>query len=53
MMEYQLDRALQGTLTIVTKVQPTDLDPRLAAGLLSQARLAIVDDRRGPDGRAV
>jgi hypothetical protein len=49
MMEYQLDRALQGTLTILTKVQPTDLDPGLAAGLLSQ----IVDDRRGPDGRAV
>jgi hypothetical protein len=25
-MENQLDRALQGTLTILTKVQPKDLD---------------------------
>jgi uncharacterized protein (TIGR03086 family) len=33
--------------------QPTDLDPGLAAGLLSQARLAIVDAYRGPDGQAL
>jgi uncharacterized protein (TIGR03086 family) len=32
--------------------QPTDLDPVLAAGLLSQARLAITDELRGPDGQA-
>ena len=30
----------------------TDLDPGLAAGLLSQARLAITDAYRGPDGEA-
>jgi uncharacterized protein (TIGR03086 family) len=29
-----------------------DLDPGLAAGLLSQARLAITDSYRGPDGKA-
>jgi uncharacterized protein (TIGR03086 family) len=33
--------------------QPTDLDPELAAGLLSQARLAISDAYRGPDGQAL
>ena len=33
--------------------QPTDLDPGLAAGLLSQARLAIPDAYRGPDGQAL
>ena len=33
--------------------QPTDLDPGLAAGLLSQARLAIADAYRGPDGQAL
>jgi len=33
--------------------QSTDLDPGLAAGLLSQARLAIVDAYRGPDGHAL
>jgi uncharacterized protein (TIGR03086 family) len=32
---------------------PTDLDPELAAGLLSQARLAISDAFRGPDGDAL
>ena len=32
--------------------QPADLDPALAAGLLSQARLAISDAFRGPDGQA-
>jgi uncharacterized protein (TIGR03086 family) len=32
---------------------PTDLDPGLAAGLLSQARLAIADGLRGPDGEAL
>jgi uncharacterized protein (TIGR03086 family) len=31
----------------------TDLDPELAAGLLSQARLAITDAFRGPDGEAL
>jgi uncharacterized protein (TIGR03086 family) len=30
-----------------------DLDPELAAGLLSQARLAITDSYRGPDGEAL
>jgi uncharacterized protein (TIGR03086 family) len=30
-----------------------DLDPGLAAGLLSQARLAITDAYRGPDGQAL
>jgi uncharacterized protein (TIGR03086 family) len=29
-----------------------DLDPELAAGLLSQARLVIADSYRGPDGQA-
>jgi uncharacterized protein (TIGR03086 family) len=29
-----------------------DLDPELAAGLLSQARLAITNSYRGPDGEA-
>jgi uncharacterized protein (TIGR03086 family) len=33
--------------------QPTDLDPGLAAGLLSQARLAITGALRGPDGQAL
>jgi uncharacterized protein (TIGR03086 family) len=33
--------------------QPTDLDSELAAGLLSRARLAIVDAYRGPDGHAL
>ena len=33
--------------------QPTDLDPGLAAGLLSPARLAIADAYRGPDGQAL
>jgi uncharacterized protein (TIGR03086 family) len=32
--------------------QHTDLDPALAAELLSQARLTITDALRGPDGRA-
>ena len=32
--------------------QPADLDPALAAVLLSQARLAITDAFRGPDGQA-
>jgi uncharacterized protein (TIGR03086 family) len=31
----------------------TDLDPQLAAGLLSQARLAITDAFRGPDGEGL
>ena len=30
-----------------------DLDPGLAAGLLSQARLAISDAYRGPEGQAL
>jgi uncharacterized protein (TIGR03086 family) len=30
-----------------------DLDPALAAGLLSKARLAITDAYRGPDGAAL
>jgi uncharacterized protein (TIGR03086 family) len=33
--------------------QPTDLDPELAAGLLGQARLAITDAFRGPEGEAL
>jgi hypothetical protein len=33
--------------------QHTDLDPGLAAALLSQARLAITDVYRGPDGQAL
>jgi uncharacterized protein (TIGR03086 family) len=33
--------------------QSADLDPGLAAGLLSQARLAITDAYRGPDGQAL
>ena len=32
---------------------PTDLDPALAAGLLGQARLAVTDAFRGPDGQAL
>lgn len=32
--------------------QHTDLDPALAAELLSQARIAITDAFRGPDGQA-
>jgi uncharacterized protein (TIGR03086 family) len=32
---------------------PSDLDPELAAGLLSQARLAISDAFRGPEGEAL
>jgi len=31
---------------------PTDLDPDLAAQLLDQARMAITDAYRGPDGEA-
>lgn len=31
---------------------PTDLDPRLAAELLGQARIAITEGYRGPDGEA-
>jgi uncharacterized protein (TIGR03086 family) len=31
---------------------PADLDPELAAGLLSQARFAITDSYRGADGEA-
>ena len=31
---------------------PADLDPGLAAGLLSQARLVTTDAYRGPDGQA-
>ena len=33
--------------------RPTDLDPGLAAGLLTQARLAVSDAYRGPDGQAL
>jgi uncharacterized protein (TIGR03086 family) len=33
--------------------RPADLDPRMAAGLLSVARLAIADAFRGPDGQAL
>ena len=33
--------------------QPTDLDPDLAAELLGQARQAITDAYRGPDGEAL
>ncbi|MGD0706021.1 MAG: TIGR03086 family metal-binding protein [Trebonia sp.] len=33
--------------------QPTDLDPALASGLLGQARLAVSDALRGPDGQAL
>jgi uncharacterized protein (TIGR03086 family) len=34
--------------------QPTEgLDPELAEALLTQARLAVTDDYRGPDGMAV
>lgn len=33
--------------------QSADLDPGLAAGLLSQSRLAIPDAYRGPDGTAL
>jgi uncharacterized protein (TIGR03086 family) len=33
--------------------RPADLDRGLAAGLLSQARLAISDAYRGPDGQAL
>ena len=33
--------------------QPTDLDPDLAAELLGQARLAITDAYRGPEGQAL
>jgi uncharacterized protein (TIGR03086 family) len=33
--------------------QPTCLDPELAAGLLGQARLAITDAYRGPEGEAL
>jgi uncharacterized protein (TIGR03086 family) len=31
---------------------PTDLDPELAEQLLGQARMAITDELRGPDGEA-
>jgi len=30
-----------------------EMDPELATGLLSQARLAITDSYRGPDGEAL
>ena len=33
--------------------RPADLDPRLAAGLLSQAGLASTDAYRGPNGQAL
>jgi uncharacterized protein (TIGR03086 family) len=33
--------------------RPADLDPELAAGLLGQARLAVSDAYRGPDGQAL
>jgi uncharacterized protein (TIGR03086 family) len=33
--------------------RPADLDPGLAAGLLSLARLAVADAFRGPDGQAL
>jgi uncharacterized protein (TIGR03086 family) len=33
--------------------QPADTDPGLAAGLVSQAKLAIPDAFRGPDGQAL
>jgi uncharacterized protein (TIGR03086 family) len=33
--------------------QHSDLDPGLAAGLFSQARLAVTDAYRGPDGQAL
>jgi uncharacterized protein (TIGR03086 family) len=32
---------------------PTNLDPALASGLLGQARLAVSDAFRGPDGQAL
>ena len=32
---------------------PTDLDPALASALLGQARLAVSDAFRGPDGQAL
>jgi uncharacterized protein (TIGR03086 family) len=32
--------------------QPTDLEPTLASALLGQARIAITDALRGPDGQA-
>ena len=52
-MECSLGQALQGTLAILAKVRPADLNPGLAAGLLSQARLAVVGACRGPDGQAL
>jgi hypothetical protein len=52
-MECSLGQALQGTLVILAKVRPADLNPGLAAGLLSQARLAVVGACRGPDGQAL
>jgi len=33
--------------------RPADLDPGLAAGLLSRARLAVTDAFRRPDGQAL
>jgi uncharacterized protein (TIGR03086 family) len=33
--------------------QPTNLDPELAAGLLSKSKLAVTDAYRGPDGQAL
>lgn len=52
-MECSLGQALQGTLAILAKVRPADLNPGLAAGLLSQARLAITGAYRAPDGQAL
>jgi hypothetical protein len=52
-MECSLGQALQDTLAILAKVRPADLNPGLAAGLLRQARLAVVGACRGPDGQAL
>jgi hypothetical protein len=53
LMKCSLGQALQGTLAILAKVRPADLNPGLAAGLLSQARLAVAGACRGPDGQAL
>lgn len=37
--------------TLVLRLENPDLDPGLAGGPLSQARLAITDAYRGPDGQ--
>jgi hypothetical protein len=37
--------------TLVLPLEKPDRDPGLASGLLSQARLAITDAYRGPDGQ--